>query len=193
MQEMHPEMEQKQNDTSLLAARAAVLVMRAAIPGNPTAGQVTLLAPSLPGLWAAQSDAEIAAALARLPKPQSCISEVQERTLTVRCEPLARGDAEVHRGAVDPWFAAGVEGFLGLEPESRPEPGTRHVLLIGAGEELLLPFEVLETYFREYIISVSHGFGRRSPTDAERRRGAAAVWEVQPSQGPPPRIVEYPE
>lgn len=131
-----------------LAARLALLALRASIPESRRLdGDRVLLAPSSSPI-SADAAAEM---LAAKPKPLFCDATARERTLVVHCRTQAEASTLARALHATMQYPAEWGGFMGYL-QQRYGPGDHLVAVFGREESLLAPRTVVDRWSRDYEI-----------------------------------------
>lgn len=151
----------------LQAARATILLLRAALPGGDTVRQLQIHPDG-----EIESSEQAARRLAVMAKPLHCQGHVVGPLLEIVCDEASPEDesAELMRRSSPIRMALS-------RAESTDAPG---ILLIGAGESVLLSRSALEEWTRDYAIDVRYGMSGDDPTPGQRVQGIRWVIEFGP-------------
>ena len=151
----------------LLAARAQLLALRAALPEGIKVPRDTIrILPDSRVL----TEFEAIADLAARPKPLECVPSLVEGALAFRAEPPEPGWVRVLE-ATNRAEASHPKNQDRLGPDAI-------VLLKGRDEELLLPGPAYRVWRRDYQLPGNSGLGGGPPSDDERLKEVTFVWNV---------------
>lgn len=150
-----------------LQARAALLLMRAGLPGIPISAPVLLMPEGRQlSLGAA------ALALEALEKPIQCIAHLEKGRMVVSLtNTMDPSSIELHQNQL--LLLSQQRGAIGSLTKGEHLHDT--VGLEGAGGFMLLPVAVLQSVMRDYVIAMPLALGRRNATAKELEQGISEV------------------